>query len=324
MIEISVIICTCNRSNDLKDILDCLLNQKFEANWDYEVIIADNNSRDNTREVVESYMSKFKGNLRYLFEHRQGKPFALNFAIKEAKGRILAFTDDDCLLEESYLMSIYKIFREYDNDVGILGGKIFPRWINCSPPAWLNEIFAQPPESKDGKPNFNKITLQGVLGILDYGNKPFIIDCNQKNHNFHEFYGANLAIKKNVLNEYGYFNLKKTRSQDSEICLRLFKAGVKGIYAPNVIVYHKIRNSNITPRYYYKWCFNDGKNSELRENFQRKFYHPFGIQLDFILKTINIFKRSFFVEEPFRKIVYRCELFFNLGQMVKLFKENII
>lgn len=82
---ISIIISTYNRCESLKDTLDSLLNQEIDGSFDYEVIITDNNSKDKTKEVVESCKEKFNGRLRYLFEPQQGKSYALNRAIKESK-----------------------------------------------------------------------------------------------------------------------------------------------------------------------------------------------------------------------------------------------
>jgi len=80
---ISVIICTYNRCESLKDTLDSLLAQECDGTFNWEVIVVDNNSKDRTKEVVESYMHKFGGKLRYLFEPRQGKSHALNKEIKK-------------------------------------------------------------------------------------------------------------------------------------------------------------------------------------------------------------------------------------------------
>jgi len=321
---ISIVIPTFNRADSIKDVLDCLLNQECREDFNYETIIIDNNSKDKTREYVESYKPKFQGRLSYLFEPKQGKSYALNLGISQAKGEIIAFTDDDCLPENNYLINVYDTFQQYGQEVGIIGGKILPKWSTGSYPIWLNEIFTQPIELNTGIPNAKKSTFEGVLGILDFGDKPFIVDYSQKNHDRRKFFGANIAIRKNILQQFGGFREDKIITEDTEICTRIFRAGIKGIYCPNVIVYHKIQNKNFTPDYYYKWWFKHGINEELKVNYKRKFFHPLGIQIDYILETMSFFIKSFFIKDTFEKIILRCDGFFNLGQMIQIMKENII
>jgi len=104
MINISVIICTYNRSNSLADTLLCLTKQTYESeNW--ELIVVDNNSNDNTKEII-SELSKQLPNLTYKFEPQQGLSYARNLGINSAKGEIIAFTDDDVLPEKDWLVQI--------------------------------------------------------------------------------------------------------------------------------------------------------------------------------------------------------------------------
>lgn len=119
---ITVIIATYNRYESLKDTLDSLLSQEGNNGFNYEVIVADNNSKDKTKETVNSYMPKFNGRLRYLFEPRQGKSYALNSGIKESNGEIIAFTDDDCMPEKKWIQKIFNKFKEDYKLDGLVGG----------------------------------------------------------------------------------------------------------------------------------------------------------------------------------------------------------
>ena len=83
----SIIIATYNRAKELVDTLQGLTRLKTASDW--EVIVADNNSRDATRQVVESAQASFPAPLRYVFEGIQGKAAALNTAIREARGEIM-------------------------------------------------------------------------------------------------------------------------------------------------------------------------------------------------------------------------------------------
>lgn len=125
MEKITVIIPTCNHSALLKDTLASLLRQNNNGSFDYEILIVDNNSKDNTKEIVESYFQRFNNRLHYLFEKRQGSSYAKNKGIGESVGDIIAFTDDDCLPEENWLLKIVSKFADDKEISCILGGAIW-------------------------------------------------------------------------------------------------------------------------------------------------------------------------------------------------------
>ena len=68
-VPISVIVCTYNRANLLINVLQSLCEQSIET-LDYEVVVVDNNSSDNTREVVDEFCRRFS-HVRYCFEPKQ-------------------------------------------------------------------------------------------------------------------------------------------------------------------------------------------------------------------------------------------------------------
>jgi len=309
---ISIIICTYNRCESLKDTLNSLLNQDCYGHFNFEIIVVDNNSKDKTKETVEFYMNKFRGSLKYLFEPRQGKPYALNTGIEEARGEILAFTDDDCIVDQNYITSIYNAFLNCGSEIGILGGKIFPKWSCKDIPKWLMDFF------------------HGPLGLLDYGNKTFIIDCSRPDYNKRLFYGANIAFRKKVLDKFGSFKLDQIYAQDTEMCLRLFKSGVKGIYAPTVKVFHKIPIEHMKPRYFYKWFYRRGKFWEYIEGFKMiekyktKFYYPCGIPIWVIKRFLKEMSKSLFMFSHYHRIYHRCKSYYYLGRMVEIFNDKSI
>lgn len=118
--KISIIICTYNRCESLKDTLDSLIAQD-DNTLDYEVIVVDNNSKDATNTLVKSYIPKFNGCLRYIFEPKQGLSYARNRGIYVAKGEIVAFTDDDCIVGKEWLWRISTKFKENPELDCILG-----------------------------------------------------------------------------------------------------------------------------------------------------------------------------------------------------------
>ena len=116
MPTISVLICTRNRSNLLRRCLISLSNQTPKP---YEVIIVDNGSRDNTKEICDSFAGKMS--LQYVFENHVGLPYARNAGIRLASGDVYAFIDDDCVAKRNWIRSITDHFSVNQKSVGIIG-----------------------------------------------------------------------------------------------------------------------------------------------------------------------------------------------------------
>src|SRR5215510_14520334 len=108
----SVIIATYNRAEELVKTLESLKN--LESNGPWEVIIVDNNSSDNTREVVLERVDSFPVPLRYVSETEQGRSAALNAGIHASQGEILAITDDDVRVDPKWLVNAERALREWN------------------------------------------------------------------------------------------------------------------------------------------------------------------------------------------------------------------
>jgi glycosyltransferase involved in cell wall biosynthesis len=85
------------------------------------VIVVDNNSHDNTREIALKFNDNFK--FKYVLEMTRGIPYARNTGINNATGDIVAFIDDDCEANEDWLKNIEKPFIK-DPNIGAVGGNL--------------------------------------------------------------------------------------------------------------------------------------------------------------------------------------------------------
>ena len=177
---LTVVIATYNRCQLLPRVLSGLLDQKINGDFDFEVLVVDNNSSDKTRQAVELFMPSFNGKLRYLLEPQKGKAFAVNRAVKEAKGDIFVFTDDDVVLDKDWLFNIVECFKQFDCDG--LGGRILPGY-PPETPLWIKE---------------NADLLLGPIVFYDYGE-----DVKPYQKPMFEFLGANYAFKKSLFEQYG-------------------------------------------------------------------------------------------------------------------------
>jgi glycosyltransferase involved in cell wall biosynthesis len=84
---ISVAICTYNNAARLAVALQSLSEMVYPPGLEYEILVIDNNSRDETKQIVESYAHIWGPRLRYIFESNQGLSHARNRAMREAGGR---------------------------------------------------------------------------------------------------------------------------------------------------------------------------------------------------------------------------------------------
>lgn len=104
--RITVVLCTYNRCQSLLKALESLAASELPEAVEWEVLVVDNNSSDRTREVVEEFCRHNLTHFRYQFEPQQGKSFALNTGIREARGGIIAFVDDDVIADKAWLQNL--------------------------------------------------------------------------------------------------------------------------------------------------------------------------------------------------------------------------
>ena len=140
MVDLTVAICTYNGANLIPEILEKLRSQvKTEAiNW--EIIVVDNNSSDNTAQVMKNYQQNWSCvyPLRYCFASEQGLSFARRCAIKQAKGTIVAFLDDDNLPASDWVAQV-ALFAQKHPQAGAYGGQIHPLF-EVEPPIGFERI----------------------------------------------------------------------------------------------------------------------------------------------------------------------------------------
>jgi len=250
---ISVIVCTYNRAKSLEKTLESFLGQKFSSDVLWELIVVDNNSKDNTKQLVEYFLSKFQGKLRYVLELTQGLSFARNKGIQKALGDIVAFTDDDCFVDKNWVNNIYKSFEMFQC-VGI-GGQVLVNWPNGLPPWFKKGDFG----------------LDAPVGMHDHGEQVFLYTRNMGLP-----IGANMSFKKAIFEKYGNFDTKagfiggkKTfgAGEDTEFVRRLLKNGEKVLYVPSIKVTHNVLSERLNKKYIRKWFFQSGKKIALSEEY---------------------------------------------------------
>jgi len=232
---ISIVIATYNRSDKLKEVLESLLKQETRNLFDYEVILVDNNSKDATKQIVNDFQPRFKGRLKYFFEPVKGKTNAVNKGIHESAGAVIAFTDDDTVVDTQWLWNIVACFKDHPCDG--MGGRILPLYPDGAP-QWVKD---------------NKKILAGPIVIYDYGE-----EVKKYGKPMFEFLGANFAFKKEVFTECGLFRTDigpglSTMGEDTEFTHRVLEKGKNLYYNGKALVYHPVDPQRMTLRYIAKW-----------------------------------------------------------------------
>lgn len=222
--EISVAICTYNRSDILPKCLESLAEQSADREL-FEVLIIDNNSTDDTKKIALDFCEK-NSNFKYIFEEKQGLSHARNRAIVEASGKYLAYIDDDAITDKDWVKSILDCFAQTNADV--VGGPVksfidtekIPRFYDAK----THDFYCGDERKRLQPPKFS------------FG-----------------FSGCNTCFKKSLFDEFGNYltslgmiGSKQRMGEDSEMGYRLLKAGKVFYYEPGMKIDHHIRMNNIT------------------------------------------------------------------------------
>jgi glycosyltransferase involved in cell wall biosynthesis len=244
--KISVILCTYNRCESLAKALESIAALSLREPADWEVLVVDNNSNDRTREIAEGYCNRFPQRFRYIFEPRQGLSAARNAGIREARGAIVAFTDDDVTVHPMWLENLAAPLR--DGTWMGSGGRILPEK-EFKLPKWL---------STDGP------YALAPLAIFDTG--PDARELVEPP------FGANMAFRKTMFEKYGEFRTDLGRcggnmmsNEDTEYGKRLLVGGERIHYEPSAVVYHSISPDRVRKEYFLAWWLGKGR-AEFRES----------------------------------------------------------
>ncbi|MGA2593415.1 MAG: glycosyltransferase [Bryobacteraceae bacterium] len=300
-LQISVILCTYNRYQSLAKALDSVAASSLSSQIEWEVLVVDNNSSDQTREVVESVCSRYPGRFRYVFELQQGKSHALNAGIREASGDILAFMDDDVVVEPTWLRNLTAALEDV-NWAGA-GGRILLEQ-SFSPPRWL---------SLNGR-----YGMGGILALFDLGDVARELDQPP--------YGTNMAFRRSIFEKYGGFRIdlgprpgSEIRGEDTEFGRRIMLAGERLRYEPSAVVHHAVPQSRRQKKYFLKWWFDLGR-SAIREGPRPDVWH-LGIPRT-IAGSVPVMLRWMLALNPQRRFYCKTRIWLAAGQIAEVYRQR--
>jgi len=222
---ISVVICTHERAESLEICLDSVLKLNYPR---YDIVVVDNAPRtDSTYNLIHTKYASIS-NMHYVREDNQGQCWARNRGAVAASGEIIAYTDDDVIVDSEWLIGVVRGFQRAEK-VACVNGLVLPAEIETLYQAWF--------EQSGG---FNK------------GYDPHVYDLNT-NRPQRPFYpysaglfgtGANMSIRKSALEEVGLFDAAlgagtiTTCGDDLAMYLQLLFAGYQLVYEPTALLHH--------------------------------------------------------------------------------------
>lgn len=246
MRRLSLIIATYNRSEQLMVTLRSVATQSAEP-LQWECIVVDNNSQDDTRQRVEEFASAHTQLcVRYLFEPKQGLSHARNAGIVAAEGEILAFIDDDERIVEEFVEAYIDIFDGCSEAMSA-GGKIIAEYPSGRP-SWMSRYVEQPiANPMDFGPNVRRFPKGRIPG------------------------GGNMAFRREVFDRIGLFNTELGRTgkrliggEESDLFERAERCGMACYYQPRAVMYHIIPESKLTDDYFERLSYNTGVSQRRR------------------------------------------------------------
>jgi glycosyltransferase involved in cell wall biosynthesis len=232
----SVAICTRNRAATLHRCLDSVL--PLQPKYGFELLVIDNAPRDQaTAELVKRFSPA-----RYVLEQRPGLDFARNRAWMEATGDLIAYLDDDVIVDSGWLAGLQEAFAE-NPDAGAFTGLVMP--LSLDTPAQV--LFEKGNGFRRG---FDKKRFGRELP----GNP--LYPCGAGIFGA----GCNMAFRRDVLREIGGFDealdtgAPLAGGGDLDIFYRIIRAGYSLVYEPGYMVFHEHRASeSALRRQYYTW-----------------------------------------------------------------------
>jgi len=246
---VTIAIPTYNNAQLLDSALQSLYKLHCPDDIDYEILVIDNNSNDRTPLIIRKNIERFNSKLKSVFEPKQGLSFARNRALKEAKGQIVCFLDDDVIVAPGWLEAVTSAFSKYS--AAVVGGRsylIYPG----QKPYWL-------PHEREM-----------LLSALDYGNQTLV-------NTDKELFGLNFSIRKELALKLGGFNTalgRKAKSlscgEETELLDRVRKAGGVAVYEPRAIVGHIVKKKRLKKSWMFRRIFEGAVSKERQQISQGK------------------------------------------------------
>jgi len=240
LIDFTVAICTYNGENRLPDVLEKLRSQINIEQIQWEILVIDNNSQDNTAQVVQEYQSNWSeaDPIKYYLEPEQGLAFARRCAIREAKSPLIGFLDDDNLPSSNWVAAAYT-FGTSHPQAGAYGSQI------------SGKFEVEPPEG------FDRIARYFAL---IQGKTPYCYNHKYESTKKKMFPpGAGIVIRKQAwIESVPERPLLPQTNEDLEMLSQIWQTGWEIWFNPEMQIEHKIPKSRLEKEYLMRFFRSNG------------------------------------------------------------------
>ena len=238
LIATSVLVATRNRSSNLRRLLEGLVQQA--APPEFEVVVADNGSLDDTSAVINYFRSELA--LHSLLVPEPGKGRALNAALALAQGEIIVFTDDDVMPEPDWLFEIHRAANDFPIH-NVFGGRIEVDL--AAVPGWIGRSF-------------------NLMGLLTSAHNK---GCSPVTYGYAEYpFGPNMAVRRRLLaGNAGLYpedmgpGTGQPVGDETGFFLRISPPEAKDrLFVPSARVLHEVEPENVAFGKALKRCYKAG------------------------------------------------------------------
>lgn len=234
-VDMSIVVCTYNRAEMLRECLQSLMQQETAGEFTYEIVVVDNKSPDHTASVVEELAKTSPVPLRYVFESEPGQVHARHRGLDEARGEWIANFDDDEVATPPWALELLRLARKHN--LLSVGGKLL--------------LQMQEPTDRNLHPLVRRMLGESVLwdDEAPYSRRQGPGSGNQLLH-------------RSVYEKVGRYDLNyQSRGYDTDHYRRIREAGIESWFAPKALAYHVTPPSRLTYKYLREtailngWCF---------------------------------------------------------------------
>ncbi|MBK7872678.1 MAG: glycosyltransferase family 2 protein [Saprospiraceae bacterium] len=291
--KLSILICTYNRCDILAECLESLTKQTALSD-DFEVIVVNNNSFDQTQEIAENFIGKVP-NLRVVIEIQQGLSYARNRAYEEAKADWVLYLDDDALASENLVERALWTIEHHD--FKMFGGVALP-WYKYPKPHWYKDKYVAT----------NQLPYKSVSKI--HGNQ-FAIGCIMVIHK------ATLAQYRGFDVRLGMIGNKIAYNEEVELQKRLRADGIPIAHDPELFIQHLVAPYKLDVDWFFKSAFALGRDNVDSKNVNKNPFNlllisliAFGMMLvHLVIYTPRLLQKNYYIEnwliDVFKKVAKR-------------------
>ena len=239
---ISVVVCTYNRASLLEGAITSLAQQTLDRSQ-YEILVVDNNSTDETPETVRRIQeSHSDATIRYLTETRQGLGYARNTGVEHSRADYVAFLDDDAQAPPGYLARAVGLFEEVQPTPWVVGGPIHP-YYPTPKPSWFRDAYE----------------------IRTWGSASRFLAPGEW------FSGSNMVFRAGLISDYGGFATDKGMAggvlsvgEETALFERMWQSPQRPLlyYCPDLIVHHAVPKAKMRPGYHLRRHFAHGNGCD--------------------------------------------------------------